>query len=440
MGSCCSALIRCQLITKGKDESALTMWLNICINVILFPFMLCFWFFRIYVCPCFANTLEMICCDIVSIFLKNCGCSWQLKFTDTSFPCNDANAGKKGVKWARLQDIDIVNKAGEGEGKRINRLFNSIQPDDIAQGALGDCWLLAALAVLSERPHHIQNCFRTAAFSPRGKYTLRLFDEKSNSFQNITIDDFIPVNEENKPIYTGAKGNEMWPLLLEKAFAKMRGGYHALEGGLPLDAMMTITGFQGDRFDLENTEHCFTKCKKLFSAGCILACGSKGVDNTREEGRDNVKGSVVGGHAYSILGVYEPMLSTEKVRLLKLRNPWGSFEWQGRWSDKSDDWSKYPGVALEIGKPKDVDDGVFFIEWKDFVANYDFVDVMFPATSISDLHISNHEEAGVCGPTLGCILGMCRFWCMCKGFLSLWWRKDSVQLKKEMEWKIDSRV
>lgn len=346
----------------------------------------------------------------------------------------------------RLQDVKIAetntkggknsnNGSGKGDVKKINRLFSGIQPDDIAQGALGDCWLLAAIATLAERPHLLQNCFLTNGYNPRGKYTIRLYDDHSKCFKNITIDDFIPVDDNNVPIYTGAKGNEMWPLLLEKAFAKMRGGYEKLDGGLPLDAMSTITGFAGDRFDLTHDDKVFRKCKRLFDGGCIMACGSKGVDKTREEGRDKVKGSVVGGHAYSILGVYEPMLSTEKVRLLKLRNPWGSFEWQGRWSDKSDDWKKYPGVALEIGRPKDIDDGIFYIEWNDFVAHYDFVDVLYPATTIADLHINIHEEMGICGPTLGCLLGVGRFWCLCRGLYSLWFVRDSEHCKKDLEYR-----
>jgi hypothetical protein len=39
----------------------------------------------------------------------------------------------------------------------------------------------------------------------------------------------------------------VWPLLLEKAFAKLKGSYHALSGGLPLDAMKAMTGYEGER-------------------------------------------------------------------------------------------------------------------------------------------------------------------------------------------------
>jgi hypothetical protein len=78
-----------------------------------------------------------------------------------------------------------------------------------------------------------------------------------------------------------------------------------------------------------------------------MAAGTKGVDRTREEGRDSVQGSIVGGHAYSILDVHTPLLTTETIRLLKMRNPWGSKEWTGAWSDKSEMWAKYPVNYLE---------------------------------------------------------------------------------------------
>lgn len=353
-------------------------------------------------------------------------------FTDQSFPCNDSNAGGTNVKWVRLQEVEIKSS---GAHKKIDRLFSIIQPGDIAQGALGDCWLLAALATLAERPHLLQNCFKTRSFNPRGKYTLRLYDAKAKAWKNITIDDYIPVNANNVPLYTGATSNEMWPLLIEKAFAKMRGGYKALEGGLPLDAMQTITGFSGERFSIDANEDSkvFHKMRKMYDAGCVLACGSIGKDNTREEGRDKVQGSVVGGHAYSVLGIYEPMLSTEKVRLLKLRNPWGSFEWKGKWSDKCENWTKYLGIALEIGKPPDVDDGIFYMEWSDFIKLFDLVDALFPNVSVSELHITIREESGILGPFIGCLYGCAGYWCLCKGWYALAFAKSSQQLKKEID-------
>ena len=45
---------------------------------------------------------------------------------------------------------------------------------------------------------------------------------------------------------------------------------------------------------------------------------------------------LVSGHAYSLLAAKE---LSNGVRLVKLRNPWGRFEWKGAWSDNSELWT-----------------------------------------------------------------------------------------------------
>ena len=52
------------------------------------------------------------------------------------------------------------------------------------------------------------------------------------------------------------------------------------------------------------------------------------------------------------------------VQLCQLRNPWGKFEWKGRWSDKSDTWTNDLKKQLDVKQPKN--DGVFWMDFEDF--------------------------------------------------------------------------
>ena len=58
----------------------------------------------------------------------------------------------------------------------------------------------------------------------------------------IVIDDRIPIRKGN-PIYMKSASNvEMWPTLLEKAYAKAKGSYELLNHWLPIDGCIELTG------------------------------------------------------------------------------------------------------------------------------------------------------------------------------------------------------
>lgn len=72
---------------------------------------------------------------------------------------------------------------------------------------------------------------------------------------------------------------------------------------------------------------------------------------------------LVGGHAYSLLRAYEG----NGLKLIKLRNPWGSHEWNGDWSDKSKKWTSKLKKELNY---VDADDGSFWMSFDDFQKCY----------------------------------------------------------------------
>lgn len=85
--------------------------------------------------------------------------------------------------------------------------------------------------------------FVTKEYNPRGKYAVRIFDPIKSKWTIVTIDDRIPcVKGTRRPRFMSPNGNELWAILLEKAYAKFCGSYAALDGGFVLWGWASMTG------------------------------------------------------------------------------------------------------------------------------------------------------------------------------------------------------
>ncbi len=144
------------------------------------------------------------------------------KWTDESFPPDDRSLGHieglSDVKWKRISEI-IYDPV----------LFDSmIEPKDIIQGNLGDCYLLSALAALSENPRYIKDIFDEQAYNPNGIYAVDM--RVDGEVREIIVDDYVPVNEFGQPLFCQPNKNEFWVLIVEKAWAKANKSYSNIIG------------------------------------------------------------------------------------------------------------------------------------------------------------------------------------------------------------------
>ena len=95
-------------------------------------------------------------------------------------------------------------------------------------------------------------------------------------------------------------------------------------------------------------------------------------ENDEDKKRLKKKG-IESFHTYAITDAFEIFLDNgTEEKLLKLRNPQGSYEWVGDWSDESPQWT--PALRECLGL-KNRDDGVFFMNYRDFCRYFSEVEI-----------------------------------------------------------------
>ena len=120
---------------------------------------------------------------------------------------------------------------------------DSSSSSDVVQGRLGDCWFLSALAVVALQPRLLARLFRRWDDPPASAGRCTLVFHHDGAWRPVTIDDRLPCDADGQLLYArSATPHEMWVPLVEKAFAKLHGGYEALVSGFADAAMRQLTG------------------------------------------------------------------------------------------------------------------------------------------------------------------------------------------------------
>eukprot|EP00741_Cyanophora_paradoxa_P016067 tig00000042_g15511.t1 len=198
------------------------------------------------------------------------------------------------------------------------------EPSDVIQGELGNCWFISSMAVLATRKEYLKRLFvlpgrKEVEFALRGLYAVAIY--KDEYWHRVVIDDRVLCYRYNtKPVYARCHDpNELWVSLLEKAYAKVHGGYEVLVSGFVDYGLKDLTGgvpevvnFRtpaGQR-DLE-ADLTWPRLLELHRGGCLMGAASCSNEN-----------GIVNGHAYSILDMREVTTVTgQRARLVSLRNP-----------------------------------------------------------------------------------------------------------------------
>ena len=302
-------------------------------------------------------------------------------FTDPLFPPNknsllgldyngkiiDSKSYKDNIKEIKENEIEFI-RASEIFKDKYKLFSEKIDLEDVIQGNLGDCYFLSSVANICKFPGLIKGLFKTKEVNKDGFYEIIFYIDGIQ--QIIIVDDFFPCYKKNKlPCFAQPNGNELWVMLLEKAWAKVNGGYINITGGLSSQALEALTGFGSLIYKTNNmSEEELNKNKLEIIKNIINAQQSYSLiscDTTEENNyKDLEKAGLIQKHAYTLIKISQIHLEQGKTEyLFKLRNPWGKNEWNGDWSDNSNLWNERIKNQVNF---KNKDNGIFFMNEKDF--------------------------------------------------------------------------
>ena len=259
--------------------------------------------------------------------------------------------------------------------KRVPDIFEKPQfyidgptANDVRQGHnLGDCWLMAALCTLSNKPGLIQKiCVDQRpdvgvygfVFHRDGEWFSEIIDDKlyllRPDYDDQGIERMIwndrdredPEQAYRKTYQTGSGAlyfaqcenqNETWLPLLEKAYSKAHGDYSAIEGGFIGEGIEDLCGgvtaeiYSTDILDRDKFWEELLRVNQDFLFGCSTGFDGRGTGERQ---------GIIESHSYSVMKAVE----IDGKRLCLLKNPWGKGEWTGP-------WSKLPPVFSFLGAP-----------------------------------------------------------------------------------------
>ncbi|KAF7218705.1 calpain-9 [Nothobranchius furzeri] len=283
-------------------------------------------------------------------------------FVDFNFPVGELEM-QSGVKWKRPKDLCPSPQFIIDGASRL----------DICQGKLSDCWVLSAIASLSVHPSLLKKVVplnQSFQDDYNGSFIFRFW--QYGQWEEVRIDDFLPT-QENQLIYLSSpERQEFWSSLLEKAYAKLKGGYRALDMGFPHEAMVDMTGGVAEVFSVSSMSRNLPDfLSYLLFKGALINCASN--RGSLEQKNDL---GIMFRHAYSLTAVEKVKTTHGVVDLVRILNPWGGTEWNGPWSDfNGSEWSTVSKEEQRrLGRVQQ-EDGEFWMSVLDFQLNFDVMEV-----------------------------------------------------------------
>lgn len=334
-------------------------------------------------------------------------------------------------EWKQAHNILFLNSMSQ-ENNKLNITIDGFDGSNLVQGSLSDCYFLSALVSLTKYPYLIRNLFfiidiekikediknnnipkfnntneeRKYIISYENHFSYSLMENilEINQFyhQNydklkmffirlrlhgewhyMVLDSYFP-SVNNNLIFGRSKSNDLWVAIIEKAWAKVLGGYYMTSLGSPSEGLLSLTDFP---ITIITHKHYKLSSEiwsqlplinKTWILSCIIQLKGSKTNTYRNLG-------LITNHCYGILNYQEikTKINSKGYRIILLRNPHGNQDYMGSFGDQDPVWNKDKELK-EKALFNNKDEASFFMDFNEYFQ-------LFDHTFVSK-HIENYES------------------------------------------------
>ncbi|CAF1106978.1 unnamed protein product [Rotaria sordida] len=307
-------------------------------------------------------------------------------FVDDQFPPISRSIGhidsiiNHPLKWLRISEISPLSASDLCLQWSV---YSSPKPSDIQQGALGDCWLMAALALITERPQMLEHILLTKTINDQGVYLVRICH--NGLWKTVIVDDCFPCTQYNQLAFTQAHRRQLYVPIIEKACAKLFGSYADLISGQTEEGLQLLTGAPCDHIDLNpfnnilDSEIAWAKLLSACESHLLISASTGRSDVSVEEYTRN---NIPNNHAFSVLTAHS--ISNISIQFVLVRDPHAR-------SNYIDEFIT-PYILNELNNVNrnNVSPGAFWISWPKFLRFFTSITISAYVNDYYDIREVNH--------------------------------------------------
>lgn len=274
-------------------------------------------------------------------------------YVDRDFPPSDKSLYNKGNSKLHRSELKLWQsfewvRPEEFMSGDISLFVGEPTVDSIKEGYLGNSYFVSAIRALCEKPNSIKRLFDTTK-TKDGQYKVN-FCLNGQNFK-IIVDDFIPFNPKTKsPAFSSSKQNELWVMLLEKAWAKVSGSYENSINGLCCEVFRALTGAPVEYLKHKYVNDVWKMVKSAYYNKHTICCLP---DNESPPSAKSDYSDFFSSYAFPVMAVYQYKNDEGEAKIVRIRN-----NNKSKWSDvfKKQSLVLFADLKQNLYEFEDIDD------------------------------------------------------------------------------------